>query len=73
MVNLCYLFEGACFEDPMICDSSGLCRCLFLCLNGKSSTACLNFLAYRFALSGQSAGTETRVATSLETSVKLGC
>lgn len=44
VVNLGYLLEGTCFEDPMICDSSVFCRCSFLCLNEKSSTASLNFL-----------------------------
>lgn len=71
MVNLCHLFDGTCFEDTVISDNSVLCRCRFLCLSGKSSTVCLNFLSCNFALSGQS--TETGVATSLETTVKLGC
>lgn len=44
VVNLSYLLEGTCFEDSMICDNSVLCRCSFLCLNGKSSTASLNFI-----------------------------
>lgn len=35
MVNLCYLFEGACFEDHMIYDNSVLCRCLFYALMGS--------------------------------------
>lgn len=50
MLNLCHLCDGTCFEDTMISDNSVLCRCRFLCLNGRSSAVCLNFLSCNFAI-----------------------